>query len=57
MSGVLWIIGWMFTCGLVIDPAEKSAKWIIPVSVGVWPLLLGCFVNSLLSNAESEVSE
>ena len=50
MSGILWIIGWLFTCGLAIDPSDKSAKWLIPASVVAWPLLLGCFVKSHLSN-------
>jgi hypothetical protein len=50
MAGIIWIIGFLFTCGVAIDPSAKSAKWLIPVSIVAWPLLLGCFVKSHLSN-------
>ena len=54
MSLVIWIIGWLFTCGVVVDPADKSDRWLIPLSVVAWPLLLGCTVRFHLSNAGIE---
>ena len=48
MSLVIWYIGWLFTLGAAIDPEDKSAKWMIPVSVVAWPLMLGCFVKSCM---------
>ena len=50
MSLVIWIIGWLFTCGVAVDPADKSDRWLIPLSVVAWPLLLGCTVRFHLSN-------
>jgi len=51
MSGIIWIICWLFTVGVAVDPSDKSKKWLIPVAVVAWPLLLGCCVRSHLSNA------
>jgi len=54
MPFIVWIIGWLFTAGVSIDPGDKSAKWLIPVSAVVWPLLLGCWVRSHISTARGD---
>lgn len=51
---LIWFIGWMFTCGVIFDPSDKSAKWLIPISLVYWPLLLGIWVNHQFSNVGGE---
>ena len=46
ITGIIWIIGWFFTVGVVVDPFDKSERWVIPVAVVAWPLLLGCWVRT-----------
>jgi len=57
MPFIIWIIGWLFTAGVAIDPSDKSAKWLIPLSAVAWPLLLGCWVKSVLSNVTPDHSQ
>jgi len=52
MIGIVWIIGWLFTLGVAVDPSDKSEKWLIAATVVAWPLLLGCCVRSHLSNVK-----
>ena len=51
MPGVIWIIGWMFTLGVAIDPSDKSAKWMMLLAMVMWPLMLGCWVKNVCSNS------
>ena len=42
---MFWVAGWLFTCGLVLDPKDKL---LFIACVVLWPLLLGDYVSDKL---------
>lgn len=55
MPEIIWIIGWLFTTGVTIDPKHKSVMWMVPLTLLLWPLLLGITVKIILEEQREEI--
>ena len=42
----IWVIGYLFTLGLTLDPNEKREAWLSLGAILLWPLMLGTYFRN-----------